>query len=196
MARLATQADVGAVSQILARAFADDPVVAQFIAPGRPNRADRLSRYFALECRLTLSGYGEIWLDEDGLGAAIWRRPGGYPEPVLAQLRMLPRYVALFPRELPKASRAMNVLARIHPKEPHWYLMAVGVAPEAQGQGRGAALLAPVLARCDEERVPAYLEASTADNARLYERLGFEPWEEVEALPGVRVRPMWRAPAG
>jgi len=107
---------------------------------------------------------------------------------------MLPRYLRLFPREIVKASRAMNVLARVHPKEPHWYLMAVGVVPEAQGQGRGSALLEPVLERCDEERVPAYLEASTADNARLYERLGFEPGEEVEALPGVRVRPMWRPP--
>jgi GNAT superfamily N-acetyltransferase len=109
---------------------------------------------------------------------------------------MLPRYLLLFPRELPKASRAMNVLAKIHPKEPHWYLMAVGVVPEAQGRGRGAALLRPVLERCDAERTPAYLEASTADNARLYERLGFESWDEVEALPGVRVRPMWRPPAG
>jgi GNAT superfamily N-acetyltransferase len=151
-------------------------------------------RYFELECRLTLSGYGELWLDEDPPGAAIWRRPGGYPEPASAQLRMLPRYALLFPREFLRASRAMSALARVHPREPHWYLMAVGVVPEAQGQGRGRALLEPVLARCDADGVPAYLEASTADNTRLYERLGFEPRQEVEALPGVRVRPMWRPP--
>lgn len=193
MPRPAATEDVGTAAQILARAFADDPVVAQFIREG-PNRERRLGRYFELECGLTLSGYGEIWLDDDGLGAAIWRRPGGYPEPAVAQLRMLPRYLLLFPREMGKASRAMNVLARLHPKEPHWYLMAVGVVPEAQGQGRGGALLRPVLERCDTEKTPAYLEASTADNARLYERLGFDSREEVEALPGVRVRPMWRAP--
>jgi ribosomal protein S18 acetylase RimI-like enzyme len=191
--KLATREEIGTAAEILARAFADDPVVAEFIREG-PNRTQRLARYFELECRLTLSGYGEIWLDDDGLGAAIWRRPGGYPEPASAQLRMLPRYLRLFPREIVKASRAMNVLARVHPKEPHWYLMAVGVVPEAQGQGRGRALLEPALRRCDEERVPAYLEASTTANARLYERLGFESREEVEALPGVRVRPMWRPP--
>jgi GNAT superfamily N-acetyltransferase len=88
----------------------------------------------------------------------------------------------------------MSAVAKVHPKESHWYLMAVGVVPEAQGQGRGAALLAPVLDRCDEDGVPAYLEASTADNARLYERLGFESRTEVEMLPGVSVRPMWRPP--
>ena len=88
----------------------------------------------------------------------------------------------------------MNTAARVHPREPHWYLFAVGFVPEATGQGRGTALLEPVLERCDSERVPAYLEASTADNARLYGRLGFEPREELELLPGLRVRPMWREP--
>ena len=90
--------------------------------------------------------------------------------------------------------RYLLAIEKAHPKEPHWYLMAVGVVPEAQGQGRGAALLEPVLRRCDDERLPAYLEASTADNARLYERLGFESREEVEMLPGVSVRPMLREP--
>jgi len=193
VARLATPDDTHQAADILARAFAADPVLARFVVPG-PDRISRSTRYFALECRLTLSGYGEIWLDEDGAGAAIWRKPGGYPEPLRAQLRLLPQYLRLFPRELLTASRAMNVMAKAHPKEPHWYLMAVGIVPEFQGQGRGRALLQPVLSRCDENGVPAYLEASTAENARLYERLGFESREELEILPGLRVRPMWREP--
>jgi GNAT superfamily N-acetyltransferase len=153
-----------------------------------------LARYFELECRLSFSGYGEIWLDDDLLGAAMWRRPGGYPEPLSAQLRMLPHYLRLFPREFMRASRAMNAAAKVHPREPHWYLFAVGVVPEATGQGRGSALLEPVLTRCDADGVPAYLEASTADNARLYARLGFEPLDEIEMLPGLLVRPMRRKP--
>ena len=51
-----------------------------------------------------------------------------------------------------------------------------------------------MLRRCDEERLPAYLEASSAENMRLYERLGFEPRDEVEMFDGVGVRPMWREP--
>ena len=192
-ARLARSEESPFAAEILARAFVRDPVLAAFIREG-PERTPRLARYFELECRLGFAGYGEVWLDDDRLGAAIWRRPGGYPEPLRDQLRMLPRYVRLFPRELVRASRAMSVVARVHPKEPHWYLFAVGVVPEATGQGRGTALLAPVLQRCDEERVPAYLEASTADNARLYARLGFEPRGELEILDGIRVRPMWREP--
>jgi ribosomal protein S18 acetylase RimI-like enzyme len=193
VAHLATPSEAKVAAEILARAFVHDPVLTAFIGEG-PKKTARMTRYFELECQLSFAGYGEVWLDDDGLGAAMWRRPGGYPEPLSAQLRMLPRYLLLFPREFVRASRAMNVAARVHPREPHWYLFAVGVVPEATRQGRGSALLRPVLERCDADGVPAYLEASTADNARLYERLGFEPRGELEMLPGLSVRPMWREP--
>jgi GNAT superfamily N-acetyltransferase len=193
MPRLAEATEVGRAAEILARAFGRDEVLAAFLREG-PDRKARMRRYFELECEFGAAGHGEVWLDDDGLGAAIWRGPGGYPEPLSARLRMLPRFLRLFPREFVRASRAMNKLARVHPREPHWYLLAVGVVPEATGQGRGSALLEPVLTRCDAERLPAYLEASTSDNIRLYERLGFEPRDEVEIFPGVRVRPMRREP--
>lgn len=195
MPRLAGPLDTPRIGEILGRAFARDPVAGAFIREG-PDRVERLARYFEIECRLVFAGGGEIWLDEDELGAAIWRRPGGYPDPLGRQLRFLPTYIRLFPREFLRTSRAMSALARAHPKEPHWYLFAIGVVPEATGQGRGAKLLAPVLERCDADGVPAYLEASTAANARLYERLGFEPRDEIEFVPGVTVRPMRREPRG
>jgi GNAT superfamily N-acetyltransferase len=189
--RLATEADARVAAELLAQAFVRDPVLGAFVGEGR---TARMARYFELECLVAFAGYGEVWLDDDGLGAAMWRRPGGYPEPLSVQLRILPRYLQLFPRQFVRASRSLNALAKLHPREPHWYLFAVGVVPEATGKGRGTALLEPVLRRCDDERLPAYLEASSEDNARLYARLGFQPREEVEVLPGVRVRPMWREP--
>jgi len=190
-ARLATEAETGVAADILARAFVRDPVLTAFVGP---DQTARMARYFELECQLAFAGYGEVWLDADELGAAMWRRPGGYPEPLSVQLRMLPRYLRLFPRGFVRATRSVNKLARLHPREPHWYLFAVGVVPEATGRGRGTSLLEPVLERCDAERLPAYLEASSEDNARLYARLGFERRDEVEVLEGVRVRPMWREP--
>lgn len=193
MARLATETEAGVAAEILGRAFQRDPVVSAFIREG-PKRTAKLAHYFEIECLLAFAGLGEVWLDDDGLGAAIWRHPGGYPGPAWPQLRMAPRYVRLFPREFLRVSSAMNKVGRVHPREPHWYLYAVGVVPEATGRGRGTALLEPVLRRCDADGAPAYLEASTTDNARLYERLGFEPRDEIEMVPGVRLRPMWREP--
>jgi len=193
VARLATKTEAGVAAEILGRAFVDDPVLAAFFRTAP--QATRLARYFELECRLVLKGYSEIWLDDDRLCAAVWRRPGGCPEQLGHSLPLLPSYIQLFPRDFVRASRAMTTLLRAHPPEPHWYLFAVGVVPDATGQGRGSTLLEPVLTRCDEQRIPAYLEASSADNARLYERLGFEPRGEIEILDGAaRVRPMWREP--
>jgi GNAT superfamily N-acetyltransferase len=192
--QLAEATEARRAAEILARAFLRDPVLLWLLREG-PDRGARMARYFELECEFGSAGHGEVWLDDDGLGAAIWRGPGGYPEPLSARLRMLPHFLRLFPREFVRASRAMTALARVHPREPHWYLLAVGVVPGATGQGRGSALLEPVLTRCDADGLPAYLEASTADNIRLYERLGFGRREEVEIFSGVRVLPMWREPS-
>ena len=53
----------------------------------------------------------------------------------------------------------------------------------------------PVLAQCDREGVPAYLEATTRDSLRLYERLGFEVIGEFAPAGGPPLWPMWRHPA-
>ena len=194
MPRLASAEDVPVAAEALGRAFVEDPLLTAIV--GRPrDLARRLGRYFTLECRSALAAGGEVWLDDDGQGAAIWRRPDGWLDPLSTQLRSLPAYIAIFPRSFLRASKALNATARVHPKTPpHWYLVAVGIVPEEVGRGRGSALLRPMLQHCDEERTPAYLEASTEANARLYSRLGFEAKEEIDVLPGVRSRPMWREP--
>lgn len=194
MPRLATADEIPVAAEALGRAFVEDPLLSAIV--GRPrDLPHRLERYFGLECRQALAAGGEVWVDDDGLGAAIWRRPDAWLDPIATQLRSLPAYFAIFPRRFFRASKALNRTARAHPKTPpHWYLLAVGVVPEEVGRGRGSALLQPVLRRCDEERTPAYLEASTEANARLYARLGFEGRGEIEVLPGVRSRPMWREP--
>jgi len=48
----------------------------------------------------------------------------------------------------------------------------------------------PVLSRCDRERRPAYLEASSTRSRDLYARHGFAVEEEIR-LPGDGP-PMWR----
>jgi GNAT superfamily N-acetyltransferase len=80
-------------------------------------------------------------------------------------------------------------MERHHPTEPHWYLEVLGTDPSMQGRGVGAAVLAPVLERCDRDGLPAYLESSKAENVPWYERHGFAVVAELRARAGAP--PSW-----
>ena len=76
-----------------------------------------------------------------------------------------------------------------HAHEPHWYLAAIGVEPEYQGQGIGGALMRPILQRADNEHLACYLETHRESNVRLYQRHGFAVSELAE-VPGHPI-PIW-----
>jgi ribosomal protein S18 acetylase RimI-like enzyme len=56
----------------------------------------------------------------------------------------------------------------------HWYLWAIGVAPERQGQGVGSRLLQSGLARADADGTTCYLETGIERNIHFYEKHGFK----------------------
>jgi len=86
-------------------------------------------------------------------------------------------------------------MARLHPTEPHWYLPLIGVKPRQQGQGLGAALLRPILEKCDAMHLPAYLEATSSRSLPLYRRHGFKAIGEIKVRDCPPIIPMLRLPA-
>jgi ribosomal protein S18 acetylase RimI-like enzyme len=195
----AGQDEAGPIAEALAGAFFDDPVFS-WVLRDDPRRMRTLRSGFELFLR-------RVWLDEEetyttavAVGAAVWEPPGAWKVAVGEQLRLLPAMVGVFRRHTPRVLRALAKLEGDHPAEPefppHYYLPFLGVHPDWQGRGLGSALLAPVLARCDRERVPAFLEASTPRNRALYERHGFEVIEEFALGRGAPPQwRMWRDPA-
>jgi GNAT superfamily N-acetyltransferase len=102
--------------------------------------------------------------------------------------------VRLFGLRLGTAIALLNAVERIHPKEPHWYLAVLGTDPEHQGHGIGSAVMTPVLERCDEEGIGAYLESSKERNLAFYGRHGFVAGEPVRLRGAPPLWPMWRDP--
>ncbi len=192
--RKMTAREVEPVARALARAFLDDPHF-RWIVRDEAKRLRRMERGFA-------TFVGRIWLPENEsfvherlIGAALWMPPGTWHQSPLEQLRLLPAIVSAARGATPRLLKAVNWMERKHPHEPHWYLPAIGITPAWQGRGYGAALLRGMLERCDDERLPAYLEASTPRNVALYERNGFTVVEEGRyARDAPPLWRMWREP--
>lgn len=82
-----------------------------------------------------------------------------------------------------------------YPTEPPYYLQWAATDPSRQGQGIGSALLTPVLQRLDRDGMPAYTEATSPRNRKLYERHGFAVLSEIAPAGCSPLYPMWREPA-
>jgi ribosomal protein S18 acetylase RimI-like enzyme len=194
--RKLTAADIPRISRALARAFEDDPIW-RFLYPGDQDPVGKYATVFDYFLR-------KVWLAENesyglaGLqGAALWMPPGRWHVGVLDQLRMFPRMIAISGRKFPRALSVLRLIEKHHPTHTaHHYLAVLGVEPELRGRGFGAALLQPVLNRCDRDGTPAYLESSKERNVAFYERHGFQVLEELPlSRTGPSVWRMWRDPA-
>jgi len=192
--RKANAGEAERLAAVLARSFLDDPQMV-WVLTDDARRLDLLQRGFAVFLRKLYLDHEETYTTDSVAGVCIWDPPGMWKVGVLDQLRTLPSMARIYGRLLPRVLRALMKLESNHPSEPHYYLPFVGVDPEWQGRGLGAALMRPVLDRCDAERVAAYLEASSPRNRMLYERHGFEVTEEFFLGPGSPpLWRMWRAP--
>jgi ribosomal protein S18 acetylase RimI-like enzyme len=194
--RQAQKADVRALSATLGRAFYEDPIM-KWMLPDDRLRAKGLPRMFAiLTRRQYLAGGGvEVATNGSEIGAAtLWGPPPGPPkESRLDALLLMPAFLWVFRSGAQKGQQVAELMKKVHPEEPHWYLMAIGSDPTVRGAGFGQALLRSRLDRCDAEHAPAYLESTKQETVPYYSRFGFEVTGEIK-LPdgGPSMWPMWR----
>lgn len=186
-------ADVPTLSEALARAFQDDPVFA-WVLPDANRRRQRLPAVFAAFAETYLP-HGETYVAGDGAGAALWAPAGSEPVPEEHAEAFGQRLAAALGDDADRAFELDALLEQHHPAQPCFYLQFVGVVPERRGSGLGSRLLTTVLQRCDASATPAYLEATSEDNRRLYQRHGFETVGELTLPDGPSLWPMWREPA-
>jgi len=186
--------DLDAVSAMFGRAFEDDPVMEHVFGP-HANMLEDCTRLYRMFCGSHISS-GESLVGDDVAGAALWAPPGTWRLGWSTQLRLAPRLLRLLKGRSLSVLRDFTRLEHVHAAMPldHWYLSVLGTDPPRQGQGVGAAVMAPVLERCDEFAQGAYLESSKEANVPYYRRFGFEVVEPFRFTNGPLIYPMWRDP--
>lgn len=185
--RKATAESLLTVSETLALAFHDDPVVTWCI-PEAPRRREILPAFFGAVAESYL-GYDEIYHVDEGVSAAVWAPPAAEDDEQLVE-----RIGRISAEYADRVFQVLGLMEEKHPTDPHYYLFFLGTRPEWQGRGIGSALMAPVVANCDRERIPAYLEATSERNKALYLRHGFHVTGEIQIPDGPPMWPMWRTP--
>lgn len=173
--------DAPRVSQMLARAFANDPAMS-WIFPDPEVRAKRLPRLFRL-LYATDGPHGRRLLTANGEAATLWRAPGQAHTGRLEMLRHAIGMIHALGGNMTRALTVGDAIDAHFPREPFWYLHVVGCDPARQGQGFGGAAIRAGLDRF-AGRGPAYLETATESNLALYQRCGFAVIGE------------WRVPKG
>jgi len=192
--RIATLDDLDLVTSVAAAAFQDDPVMS-WVFQDPATRPARLGGLFSMPAGDMLRGNGEVHVCDDD-SVALWRDPafehGGLRE---SDDDTTAEAISDFTDgELERLMVLGATLAANHPHEPHWFLNVLGTVPSRQGQGLGAAVITPVLERCDAEGVRAYLDSTNPRNRPFYRRLGFVDSGEIPLTGGPSLMAMWRDP--
>ena len=189
------------VATALYRSLRDDPfyaTIAAELGSGTTAFEAALLRYFEYSMD-EAERWGKLVLDDAGLGAAVWSLPGDPAAVHLARTektRVLRH--ALGDPGLSAYRRITSFMSersksRVAPEA--WYLSIVGIAPEAQGRGRGGKLLDPTLEEADAVLTPCYLETFSQRSERFYARLGFQTvGAYTEPTTGARYSLMLRRP--
>jgi GNAT superfamily N-acetyltransferase len=196
-ARPARKADIPELSATLGRAFHDDPVMT-WVLPDDTARTGQLARMFGIMIRRHHLSRGGVEAACDGprIGAAaLWDPPNQWQQTRREQLLTIPAFIRVFGLRSEKGRGVQELMKRVHPEEPHWYLATIGSDPTVRGKGFGQALMRSRLDRVDAEHAPVYLESTKRENVPYYERFGFTVTREV-VLPsgGPTMWAMWREP--
>lgn len=186
--RVATEADLDAVTDTLALAFGGDPLW-RWAFP-EPGTLEPFWRFFIASALRR----GYVWVSGDFAAAAVWIAPGDSELTHDEDEELEPLVRGLIGQRAPEVMALIDRFEESHPAgPPHYYLSLLGTHPASRGRGHGMALLEETLARIDVEGVPAYLESSNPANDARYERVGFRKVGELSTPDGAhKAATMWR----
>jgi len=183
-----------AVVGALTRAFYEDPLF-EFFLPNQVHQTKAALAFMAAGLA-DAEPFRDIWVARTGgtvASAAVWLPPAGYPRgrkrDLMTVARSFPSFIHSGRRAFASV-RLLNEVDKAHHEvgEPHYYLAILGTDPLFRRVGAASAALQPVLERCDDEGLAAYLETQREENLAYYAHHGFELQRMLE-IRGVP--PLW-----
>jgi ribosomal protein S18 acetylase RimI-like enzyme len=186
--------DQFAAGEMLARAFMEDPLT-RYCLPEESHRRRALPSMVALLRRGYL--FGEAYATRGEVhGVAVWIPPdsGEAQEKRLPQADFGEMAAAFGEEAMGRFVAVLDTLEGYHLRDPHWYLLGLGVEPARQRQGIGSRLVRFITERADREGLPCYLETLRPENVLFYRTLGFEVQVEGEFPGGPHFWTMKRGP--
>lgn len=182
----------------LAQAFSPAPDYS-FILAGHPNKVGALTWFFGHFAATLSMAYGCIHVAEDGSAGILTFAPDKSPSlPMLLRAGVLK-----FPHHFGWSGTFRAFSLGLHMEkqrqklapQPHWYVLAVGVAPERQNQGLGYEFITRVIRRAEVDGVACYLEAFEEKLVAHYERRGFRVLSKEQLPTGLTLWCMLREPS-
>lgn len=181
-------------ARVLQRSFIDDPVLNWiFRHSAMPYAA--IGGFFDIMVQ-SLIRRGHSYRTQSWEAVCLWSPPGMTTNTDEHNAEVLGAHIMehVPPDWLSTIGELTGWMTANHCAEPHFYLAFVGADPDHQGRGYGASAMAPILALCDHNALPAYLESSNPRNIAFYERMGFAPCAEFRPADGPLMTTMLRPP--
>jgi ribosomal protein S18 acetylase RimI-like enzyme len=188
--RPAVKADSKPLSESLARAFEDDPVFSHFL-PDDSTRRKKLETVMRILFKLG-EPHGACYTTDNYESVTLWRPPSEWDVPFWAYIVNGPALLSTFGGGIGRVLSTMDMMEKVHPHEPHWYLQTIGTDPAFQGKGYGGVIMRDRLAAVDAAHMPCYLESSKDTNIPIYQSFGFKLTGEMQVPNGPKIWPMWR----
>jgi ribosomal protein S18 acetylase RimI-like enzyme len=178
---------------VLAQAFVTNPL---HVSAFGPQRIEQNRSFFRIGLRHMFIGQSYVALmDGDLYGYVHFNSsphclPAPQEIPLAAATLLKPIGEAI-----PQVVKWFTRWSHLDPEEPHVHLGPIGVAPEAQRQGIGTALMNRYIEHLEQQRMAGYLETDRPENVEFYKKFGFLVQRE-EQLIGAPTWYMWRPQNG
>jgi GNAT superfamily N-acetyltransferase len=174
--RPAEQRDVPRIAATLTVALADSRWT-RWALPD-DGRMQRLTRLHELDAGHRGVGTRTAWVTDDVDAVAVWEPPPGAegtaPLPVDVRAALASELPYLAAHRIGAVRDTAAIVAAARSEEPHWWLLHLGVRPSSRRRGLAAAVLAPVLVRCDSDSILAAGAAYSWATVRFLRGFGFE----------------------